>query len=169
MHPINCDTYFNCHVLMSSCPLVALITCLKSHRSLRVNYGNVFQQCQVGREAGSQWQGHLLSCQGKADKVKLYSDQKPWNRVFFARGLFSLGFQWPKTWKSSWGRRLWVLLCYHQQMCLLKSWNYNLGRYICPPTFELNIFLQTKAMLSWKTFMQQFWLVPLTGPHKTRC
>ena len=39
-------------LLFNSCLLIALITCLKGHKSLRVLYGSVFQQCVVGREVG---------------------------------------------------------------------------------------------------------------------
>ena len=34
-------------LLVRSCLLITLITCLKGHKSLRVLYGSVFQQCVV--------------------------------------------------------------------------------------------------------------------------
>ena len=37
-------------LLFNSCLLIALITCLKGHKSLGLFFGSVFQQCVVGRE-----------------------------------------------------------------------------------------------------------------------
>ena len=39
--------------LVSSCFLITLITCLKGHKSLRVLYSSVFQQCVVVSESVS--------------------------------------------------------------------------------------------------------------------
>ena len=39
-------------LLFNSCLLIALITCLKGHKSLGLFFGSVFQQCVVGREVG---------------------------------------------------------------------------------------------------------------------
>ena len=41
--------------LVRSCLLIALITCLKGHKSLRVLYGSVFEQCVVVTESVCQW------------------------------------------------------------------------------------------------------------------
>ena len=41
-------------LMVRSCPLVTLITCLRGHKSLRVLYGSVFQQCVVVSQLVSQ-------------------------------------------------------------------------------------------------------------------
>ena len=46
-------------LFVRSCLLITLITCLKGHKSLRMLFGSVFQQCVGGREVGREWQGHL--------------------------------------------------------------------------------------------------------------
>ena len=42
-------------LLVMSCVLITLITCPKGHKSLRVLYGSLFQQCVVVSEWVSQW------------------------------------------------------------------------------------------------------------------
>ena len=50
---VNVTVYAFVFLLVRSCLLTTLITCLKGHKSLRVLYGSVFQQCLVGSESVS--------------------------------------------------------------------------------------------------------------------
>ena len=56
-------------MLVRSCFLITVIKCLKGDRSLRL----LFNVKKTKGESVSQWQGHLLSCQVTAKKLKIFS------------------------------------------------------------------------------------------------